>query len=110
MEKIDTFKCPIIEFRSSHSVMRSKKVTRAYLVNTEQVLRRSPSIDEPYNEAYNTLPIPIKQVKTNSKERYFYIQDGYLYLPDSEVVMIQVSLITLDLNDMEECSDCEWRV
>jgi hypothetical protein len=40
---------------------------------------------EPYNEAYNTLPIPIKQVKkTNSKERYFYIQDGYLYLPDSE--------------------------
>jgi hypothetical protein len=28
------------------------------------------------------------------------------YLPDSEVVMIQVSLITLDLYDMEECSDC----
>jgi hypothetical protein len=26
MEKIDTLKCPIIEFRSSHSVMRSKRL------------------------------------------------------------------------------------
>jgi hypothetical protein len=54
---------------------------------------------------HNTLPIPIKQVKkTNSKERYFYIQDGYLYrFRGSNDTSIT---ITLDLYDMEECSDC----
>jgi hypothetical protein len=65
----------------------------------EQVLRRSP-YRWTFNEAYNTLPIPTKQVKkTNSKERYFYVQDGTCTCQILEVAMIQVSLITLDLYD-----------
>jgi hypothetical protein len=109
MEKIDTFKCPIIEFRSSHSVMRSKsKLPELIYSKYGASVKEATSIDgsflmkptTPYQYRLN------RSRKTDSKERYFYVQDGYLYLPDSEVAMIQVSLITLDLYEMEKCSDC----
>jgi hypothetical protein len=109
LQKIDTVKCPIIEFRTSSSVMRSKKKLPE-LIHSKygSSIKEVTSIDgafilkptTPHQYRLN------KSRKTDSKEIYFYVKDGYLYLPDSEVKLVQLSLITLDLYDLQECSEC----
>ena len=38
--------------------------------------------------------------------KYFYVQDGYLYLPDSDVEMVDVLLLTLETDEIDNVSEC----
>lgn len=109
LTKIDTVKCPIVEFRTSHTVMRSKKklpelIYSKYGSSVKEVTSLDGSAilapTTPHQYRLN------KERKTDHKGLYFYVKDGYLYLPDSEIQMVRLSLITLDLYDLQECSEC----
>ena len=110
MEKTDLIKCPIIEFRSCKQLMRSKKqlpelIHSKYGASVKEVT----SLDgehlllpiTPYQYRLN------KQRKTDSAENYFYVKGNFLYIPDLEVQMVQVNLITQDLYELEQCSECK---
>ena len=58
-------------------------------------------------------PITLAQYRINKQrtgndinQQFFYVKDGYLYLPDSEVERVSIYLLTLDLYDAEQCSEC----
>lgn len=110
LKKVDIIKCPIIEFRACKQLMRSKKKLPELIYSKYGAsIKEVSSLDgehllkyiTPYQYRLN------KQRKTDSQELYFYIKDGYLYLPDLEIQMVQVSLITLDLYDLNELSECK---
>lgn len=109
MEKVDTIDCPIIEFKTCQQLMRSKKKLPELIHS-----KYGASIKEVASLAGEYILTPItpyqyrlnKQRKSSSKELYYYIKDGYLYLPDSEILMVQLSVITLDLYDLNKCSAC----
>lgn len=44
--------------------------------------------------------------KGSSDFEYYYIENGYVYIPDSEVRVIEGEVITLDLYDLEQMSSC----
>ena len=109
LSKVDIIKCPIIEFRTCKQLMRSKKKLPELIYSKYGAsIKEVTSLDGEYLLKYIT-PYQYrlnKQRKTDSKESYFYIKDRYLYLPDSEIQMVQVALITLDLYDLNELSEC----
>lgn len=110
LKKVDIIKCPIIEFRTCKQLMRSKKKLPELIYSKYGAsIKEVTSLDGEYLLKYIT-PYQYrlnKQRKTDSRELYFYLKDGYLYLPDLEIQMVQVSLITLDLYELNELSECK---
>lgn len=109
MKKIDIYKCDIIEFRSCKKLMRSvKKLPELIYSKYGSSILEVTSIDGEYRFTAVT-PNQYrlnKQRNSNINQDYFYIKDGYLYLPDSEVMSVSLQLITLDLYELEQCSQC----
>lgn len=109
MKEIDIYKCDIVEFRSCKKLMRSvKKLPELIYSKYGSSILEVTSLDGNYSFLSIT-PSQFrlnKQRTSNLKQDWFYIKDGYIYLPDSEVMSISLSLITLDLYDLEQCSDC----
>lgn len=109
MQDQDLIKCPIAEFRSCRSLKRSKKQLPELIYSRYgSTLKEVTSLDNLFT-FYPTTPSQWRQNKKRSlqvKKDYFYIQDGYLYLPDSEVDAVNLLVITQDLYDLEQCSEC----
>lgn len=105
----DIIRCPIIEFKSCRSLRRSKlKLPELIHSKYGNSLKEVTSIDGQYSFE----PITPAQYRLNKKRTlktktdYFYVQDGYLYLPDSEVEMVDIIVLTTDLYELEQCSSC----
>lgn len=105
----DIIRCPIIEFKSCRSLRRSKlKLPELIHSKYGSSLKEVTSIDGQYSFE----PITPAQYRLNKKRTlktktdYFYVQDGYLYLPDSEVEMVDIIVLTTDLYELEQCSSC----
>lgn len=105
----DIIRCPIIEFKSCRGLKRSKlKLPELVHSKYGTSLKEVTSIDGQYSFE----PITPTQYRLNKKRTlktktdYFYVQDGYLYLPDSEVEMVDIIVLTTDLYDLEQCSSC----
>lgn len=111
MESIDVFKCDIVEFKSCDKLMRStcKLPSLAYskLGNT---VKEVTAIDNKYLFQPNTLAQyrrDSKRKKRFSKNtKYFYVRDGYLYIPDTEVETVNLYLLSLDLYDSNGICSC----
>lgn len=105
----DIIKCPIIEFKSCRNLKRSKlKLPELIHSKYGSSLKEVTSIDGQYSFE----PITPSQYRLNKKRTfktktdYFYIQDGYLYLPDSEIEIVEIVILTTDLYELEQCSSC----
>lgn len=110
LKKVDIIDCPIIEFRTCKQLMRSKKRLPELIYSKfGSSIKEVTSLDG----EYLIRPITLSQYRLNkqrketSKELYFYIKDDYLYIPDTEVEVVNISLITLDLFDLDEVSSCK---
>lgn len=109
MEKKDRFNCDIIEFRSCEKLMRSKEKLPCLIYS-----RYGSSIKEVTSIDYSTLFKPStvsqfrrdKQREFQADSRKFYIRDGYLYLPDSEVEAVSLYLLTVDEYKARQVSGC----
>src|SRR5690606_33563428 len=97
------------EFRSCRQLKRSKlQLPELIYSRFGSSLKEVTSIDNQHT-FYPTTPSQWRQNKKRSlqsKKDYFYIQDGYLYLPDSDVDAVNLLVLTQDLYDLEQCSEC----
>lgn len=100
MEKIDTFSCGIVEFKSCNKLMRSKKQFKNLIDS-----RYGNSIKEVTSIDYTKLftPSTISQYRRNKerlnkydKTQYFYVKDGYIYIPESDVRKVSVELLVVN--------------
>lgn len=118
MEKDDIVKCDIIEFKRCNSLMKSKKKLPDLVFS-----RFGDSIVSvtTVDGMIAFLPTSLNQYRLNSKRKfakfvtsnYFYVRDGYLYLPDVEIEAVNIILLTTDkdeadaVSDCKECDDCK---
>lgn len=109
LEKIEVTKCDIIEFRRCKSIMRSKKKLPELIYNRYgNTLKEVTTIDDE-KEFKSTTPSQYRRDKNRvSSTDYvdYYVKDGYLYLLDSEIEVVNLYLITTDLQAVEEVSSC----
>ena len=106
----DTVRCPIIEFRRCNSLQRSKlKLPELIHSRYGHSLKEVLSVDE--NTSFiNITPTQYRLNKDRSlkvKGNYFYVKDGYLYLPDSEIQSVTLIILTQDLYDLYAISECK---
>jgi hypothetical protein len=110
LEKEDIVSCPIVEFRRCKSIMKSKKKLPELLNSKYGVAIYSvTSVDGEFQFTQTTpnqYRLDSKRNAIGKKPQYFYVKDGYLYLLESEVLSVTVSVITLDLYDADQCSEC----
>lgn len=111
MEGINTYKCDLVEFRSCDKLVKSKlKLPSLVYSKLGNTVKEVTSIDGRYLFKPNT----ISQYRRDSKRRqpknspkYFYVKDGYLYIPESEIKTVNIYVLSLDLYDSEETSSCK---
>lgn len=110
LESIDVTRCDIIEFRNCNSVMKStKKLPKLIYSKYGNTLKEVTSIDNNIDFKYTT-PRQWRKDKDrvgNSKDIMFYVKDGYLYLLDTEVEMVNLYLLTLETEKIEDVSSCD---
>ena len=107
--KIDKFKCDIVEFKSCNYVMKSK------LPLPELVYSRfGSSLKEVTNIDYSldfrpTTPAKFRRDKKREEfgeDRFWYIKDNFLYLPESEVKRVSLALYTPNTYEAIKTSAC----
>ena len=111
MESIESYKCEFVEFRSCDKIVKSKlKLPSLVYSKLGNTVKEVTSIDG----KYLFKPSTISQYRRDSKRKqskqspkYFYVKDGYLYLPDSEVKTVNIYVLSLDLYESEEISSCK---
>lgn len=111
LERINSVKCPQIEFRRCDILMRSVKPLPE-LVHSKigASIKEVVSVDGNFDFRL----IDAQQYRRNKKratsisnEVYVYIgSDGYLYIPDQEIYSINLTLLTQETEMLEECSNC----
>lgn len=104
-------RCSIVEFRRCHSLMKSKCKLPELVYS-----RFGNSIDSVVTIDGMTefLPIDLTQYRLNQKrqhakfvkQNYFYVQDGYLYLPDSEIEAVDIIVLTTEPEVADEVAGC----
>lgn len=111
METIDTYKCDIVEFRTCDKLVKSKlKLPSLVYSKLGNTVKEVTSIDGKYLFKPSTVAQyrrDAKRRKPHSAPKYFYVKDGYLYIPDSELRAVNIYVLSLDLYDSEEISTCK---
>lgn len=109
MERVDSVKCDIVEFKNCKDLMVSvKELPEVIYSRYGAGLSKAYSIDGEKEYEYTTL----RQYNLNKKRRqvnnkYFYIKDNRLYLPDSTVERVDIPLITLETEKIPEINSCD---
>jgi len=110
LEKIDKYKCDIVEFKSCNTVMKSRKKLPELIYS-----RHGSSLKEVTNIDFSldfrpTTPFRFRRDKRREGygiDRFFYVKDGYLYLPDSDVKTVSIYLYTPNTYEATKVSDCK---
>jgi hypothetical protein len=109
MEAIDVVRCDILEFRRCRSIMRSKcKIPKLIYSRYGGSLKEVTTADEE-REFKPTTPSQYRRDKNRVEKSdyvYYYVKDGYLYLLDSEIELVNLYLITMDMDKIEEDCSC----
>ena len=109
LEKIEAVKCDIIEFRKCKSVMKSKnKLPKLIYSRYGNTLKEVTTIDEE-KEFKSTTPSQYRRDKNRvSGTDYinYYVKDGYLYLLDTEIQLVNLYLLTVELDELDNASSC----
>lgn len=111
LSKEDVVRCDIVEFKRCKNLMRSRnKLPELIHSRYGNTVLSVTTVDG----ETSFLPITLSNYRLKNKRRfskfgnqnYYYINDRYLYLPDSTVEVVDVTLLTLNEEDVEELSDC----
>jgi len=107
-EKSERIKCPIVDLRRCNTLMKSKKPIPAPIFSRLGAsIKNIRSIDDSFS-----FTISYQEVLRNAKNRkYKYDEDiaiylgsdGHLYIPDNEIYLLSLDVLTLFT---EDC-DCE---
>lgn len=109
LEKDDIVKCDIVEFKRCNNLMKSKEqlpdlISSRFgpaVVSVRSVSGQDFSLTSP--SAFSNL----KYSKFPNLSRFlYYVEDNYLYLPDSEFELVDIKILTLDTESVDELSGC----
>lgn len=110
MIRVRSVDCCFAEFRLCRVLMRSKERLPELLYS-----RLGPAIIKVSNIMDDILfsPITLRRYSNERKRRfasvrrhYYYVNDGYIYVPDVEVEVLNVDLITMDRRAALALSSC----
>lgn len=109
LDEIDIFECDIIEFKSCSSVTKGKK-RLPKIINSRfgPAVRSVTNIDNTI-EYVKTTPSKYRKDKLREEKlsrQQYYIDNGYPYLPDSRMEVINMSILTLENYLINEISGC----
>ena len=114
LKRVKTKDCDIVEFRLCDKLMKScEKLPEGISGKNGAGIFSVINIDGSVNYRYIT-PRRFTDVKKRKyrtgKAGYFYIMDGYVYLPDSENELVDIAMIVIDKDEADcisECTDSE---
>lgn len=110
MERVRTVDCCFAEFRLCRVLMRSKERIPGLVYS-----RIGPAVLRVSNVTDDILftSITLRKYANDRKRRfgsvkryYYYVNDGYIYIPDVEIHAINVDVITLDKRKALELAGC----
>jgi len=115
LEKQKTVVCDILEFRRCDSLMKSvNKVPETIFGKTGAGILTVSSLDGMKEYTYATPNAIINKSKRKYSSKvnqdFYYIRDGYLYLPNSSNEMVDMTMFALNQLEVEavsECSECD---
>lgn len=104
--------CGIVEFKRCQSLMKSKEKLPELIYSIFGNSIISVSTADGSEELY---PVTLKKYRNLQKREhtkivdnnYYYVQDGYLYLPNCKYELVDIMLITLETEKLEELSTCK---
>lgn len=107
----DVVKCDIVEFRRCRNLMKSVEKLPEMIYSRHGTSVLSVTSIDGLSEFTPTTVQKYQQKKKRSFGSVFntddyYIHDGYLYLPDSEVELVDVTLMAVSESDVDDCSTC----
>jgi len=110
LESIDRYSCDIVEFRTCNQVMKSKlKLPELVYSRYGSSLKEVSNID--FSKVFKPSTLfKYRKDKTRQEflpENTFYIKDGYLYLPDTEVSRVAIYLYTPNTYEALKVASCE---
>jgi len=111
-EKLDSINCPIISLQRCDILMKSKKpLPKLIYSRLGSSLKSAVSID-----GSTELTILDEQQYRRNKNRKYQIKgtaylfqdgEGFLYIPDQEVLAVNIDFITLETDLVDELSACK---
>lgn len=114
MEKVSATECSIVSFRRCDNLMKSKnKLPDLISTKFGQSVVSVTSLDgsTEFLPLVNSSDFKRNKSRPNasfiSNRSYYYIKEGYLYLPDSTTEVLEVCLITTNPEEVAEISGCE---
>lgn len=111
MIPIESKECDIFEFKTCAQVMKSAvKLPEGIFGKNGAGIVSVTNVEETEPYTYIT-PTAFMNMKKRSKytrdiTRFYYIKDGYIYLPNSTNELLEVRMVTLDKKEAEEISEC----
>ena len=112
LKKIDSKSCSIFEFNLCDNLMRSvEQLPEGIFGKTGAGIVSVMSVDGGQEYHYIS-PQRYALLKRRSKyardtSRYYYVKDGYLYLPNSTTELVEVRMFALDKAEAENACDCD---
>ena len=106
--------CDIVEFRRCESLMKSvERIPETIFGKVGAGIIAVTNLDGTKKYSYAT-PNAISKKKKRRysdkvNQRFFYIRDGYLYLPNSTTELVNIDLFAIneaEVNEVSECSKC----
>lgn len=110
-EKIEAKKCPSIEFRTCRTLMKSvKPLPELIFSRLGSSIKDIVSLDGLYTFDF----VDEQQYRRNRKRQqnlknniFIYLgTDNHLYIPDREILSLDLTVLTLDADSEEDCSAC----
>lgn len=111
-ESIDTRECSNVEFRRCNTLMKSKcKLPELVFSRLGASVREIVSLDGNYRFVF----LDKGQYQRNKNRRYsiedevyIYLDvDNYLYIPDHEIYTVDLTILTPNPEQADECSSCK---
>lgn len=111
-KKVDSKECPSVEFRFCKTLMKSKKpLPRLIFSRLGASIKSIVSLDGEYSFVF----VDESQYRRNKKrqhkikgEVYIYLgADRHLYIPDEEIYSLDLTILTPDPEDAEDCTACK---
>lgn len=111
MERVDSISCPMLEFRMCKTLMKSvKPLPELIFSRLGSSIRDVTSVDSMYEFRL----MDIQQYRRNLKRKYkikeltVYLGiDNHLYIPEEEILAVNVNLLTIKTDEVDECSECK---
>ena len=109
-EQIDVKKCPSLEFRMCKTLMKSvKPLPKLVFSRLGASIRDIVSLDGDFTFSF----VDEAQYRRNKNRQQLKNQvfvylgtDNHLYIPDREIHSLDLTLLTLDTTNIEDCSSC----